>query len=69
VLDATAKIPSGISYANINWLGNYKLCKSVYKENIKIGPLKLDPLKGKYCRVVVKFPLQEIAVSLATFFQ
>lgn len=42
-----AKMPPGILNANINWLGNWQLCNSVF--NNKTTP----PIKAKYCRAEI----------------
>jgi len=60
VLDSTAKIPPGLLNANINWLGNYKECNSIYFDNYTTVPA----IQGRYCRANITFPVDQIALDL-----
>jgi hypothetical protein len=51
------KIPPGLSKANINWMGSYKVCSEV--SNTRLNP----PIKGRYCNAFIGFPLEQLAVS------
>ena len=59
MFDATAKIPSGLLNANINWLGNYKQCNSIEHDLNITG---VAPIKGRHCRTFIGFPIQQLAV-------
>jgi hypothetical protein len=50
------KIPPGLFKANINWMGSYKVCNEVFNSNLN------PPVKGKYCRAYIGFPLDQVAV-------
>lgn len=51
MFDSTAKIPSGLMSANINWQGNYKMCNRVSNQNAE------PPLTGRYCNAIIGSPL------------
>ena len=54
------KIPPGILQGNINWPGSIESCNDVpstaYFDFYNI------PLKGKYCRAQIGFPIEQVAV-------
>lgn len=59
VIDATAKIPSGILEMKLHWPGDYQLCENVFGEYV--GPYtNLKPFTGRYCRVDVGFAPSEV---------
>ena len=53
-----AKLPPGVLEANINWLGSFKLCTRVNDDTLD------PPLRGKYCRASIGFPIEMLAVIL-----
>ena len=55
VLDATAKIPSGILELKLHWPGDYELCENVFGEYNSAYTNKLEPFTGKYCRIDIGF--------------
>jgi hypothetical protein len=63
VLDAQAKIPSGIKLGNFLWLGSYEECKAV-RATDKYGQYLF---RGKYC--TAQLPISSVAVSALTSFQ
>lgn len=48
MMDATAKIPSGLLRGNTNQLGDFDLCTKI-SQKIKISESKTIKMKGKYC--------------------
>lgn len=52
-----AKLPPGVLDANINWPGSYGICTGVLNDNLTI------PIKGKYCRASIGFPISQFAVQ------
>lgn len=61
VLDAIAKLPPGLTQGNINWLGSIETCNEVdYDHPYFPGA----PIKGKYCRADIGFPIEQVAVSI-----
>ncbi|CAF1018529.1 unnamed protein product [Brachionus calyciflorus] len=58
MFDSLAKFPSGVLDANINWVGSFKLCTTVYNDTIE------PPLRGKYCRASIGFPVEQLAGDL-----
>lgn len=65
MLDATAKIPSGLLNGNINWVGNYKQCNAVSQSNLTLDGINILPeLRGRYCRANIGFPVAALAQTL-----
>ncbi|CAF0755779.1 unnamed protein product [Brachionus calyciflorus] len=58
MFDSMAKLPPGVLDANINWVGSFKLCTTVYNDTI------VPPMKGKYCRASIGFPIDQLAGDL-----
>lgn len=58
VFDSMAKLPPGVLEANINWVGSFKLCTEVFNDTLK------PPMKGKYCRASIGFPVEQLAVCI-----
>lgn len=48
MMDANAKLPSGLLRGNINQLGDFDLCTKI-SQKIKISELNVMKMKGKYC--------------------
>lgn len=48
MMDATAKIPSGLLRGNTNQLGDFDLCTKI-SQKIKISETNVMKMKGKYC--------------------
>ncbi|XP_059485096.1 nose resistant to fluoxetine protein 6-like isoform X2 [Neocloeon triangulifer] len=55
VLDANAKIPSGILEGNVDLLGDYEQCLSVVSHSEK----KETKIRGKYCLPEIEFSVNE----------
>ncbi len=53
-VDASAKVPSGILGANINWVGSHQQCNNI--KNLSVAPI----IESKYCRF--EFDLQGLTV-------
>jgi hypothetical protein len=56
VIDALAKIPSGLIQANINWIGDYKGCNDIIHHFNSTQNYSIPSLNGKYCRASIGFP-------------
>ncbi|XP_061163959.1 nose resistant to fluoxetine protein 6-like [Saccostrea echinata] len=59
MLDASAKIPTGVMNLDLNWYGSYDEC---YSDSTVVGsmgflPSKQSPVKGHYCTVSLNLPL------------
>ncbi|XP_062571953.1 LOW QUALITY PROTEIN: nose resistant to fluoxetine protein 6-like [Saccostrea cucullata] len=59
MLDASAKIPTGVMNLDLNWYGSYDEC---YSDSTVVGsmgflPSKQSPVKGQYCTVSLNLPL------------
>lgn len=61
MFDAWGKLPTGVSQANINWVGSYDTCKDVPNPTTN-EYFQYVPLKGKYCRADIGFPLEQFLV-------
>lgn len=48
MMDANAKIPSGLMRGNTNQLGDFDLCTKI-SQKIKISETNNMKMKGKYC--------------------
>ncbi|CAG9802744.1 unnamed protein product [Chironomus riparius] len=48
MMDANAKIPSGLLRGNVNQLGDFDLCTKI-SQKIKISESNIIKMKGKYC--------------------
>ena len=48
MMDANAKIPSGLLRGNVNQLGDFDLCTKI-SQKIKISESNVIKMKGKYC--------------------
>ncbi|XP_048777960.2 nose resistant to fluoxetine protein 6-like [Ostrea edulis] len=59
MLDASAKIPTGVMNMDLNWYGSYDECYSdvTTLEAFGILPTTLPPVKGQYCTVSLNLPL------------
>ncbi len=62
VLDATAKIPSGILELKLHLPGDYELCENIFGEYNSAHTNKLEPLTGKYCRIDVGFASNVVSI-------
>ncbi|KAI3386199.1 hypothetical protein SNEBB_007434 [Seison nebaliae] len=57
MLDSTAKFPSSILRANLNWLGDYQQCKSLkYSPIDSPGTLMKSKFEAHYCRMKTSIP-------------
>ena len=65
MFDALAKLPTGLSQGNINWMGSIDTCRDV--PSPKTPPFDKDPIKGKYCRADIGFPLEQFFVYIFFF--
>jgi hypothetical protein len=59
VLDASAKIPTGVMNLDLNWYGSYDECYSdaTILETFGILPTTQSPVKGQYCTVSLNLPV------------
>lgn len=48
MMDANAKIPSGLLRGNVNQLGDFDLCTKI-SQKIKLSESNIIKMKGKYC--------------------
>ena len=60
VIDATAKIPSGILELKLHWPGSYQLCENVFGEYNSSYTRKEEAFTGKYCRIDIGFEQTEV---------
>ena len=59
VIDATGKIPTGLSDGQLHWIGSYEYCEGIavsynYSNNTIFGPgdyTERRQFVGKYCRL------------------
>lgn len=66
MFDALAKLPTGLSQGNINWMGSIDTCRDV--PSPQTPPFDNLPIKGKYCRADIGFPLEQFFVNSFCFY-
>lgn len=67
VLDASAKIPSGLLRGNVNQLGDFDQCLGI-SARVKVDSKKTIKIQGKYCLASIDFypvlPDTKVAANL-----